>query len=98
MKQRSSYYNILDAISNLLGVTNTTQDPTDSILKYIIPVCSDNLKDAFIHMGGNISNFTDLKKQKSELKVLRKWGKDTIEEGARQIVQPRGAPSMEQGW
>ena len=56
-----SYGNILSAVSNILSVTNTTEDSTESTLQAIIPLYYDTIKDAFIHMGGNISDFTDLK-------------------------------------
>ena len=46
----------------------------------------DTLKDDFFHMGGNISDLTDLKKQTVVLEVARRWGKDIIEEGEGKIA------------
>ena len=37
-------------------------------------------------MSGNISNFTDLKKQTFALDIERRWGKDIIEEVAKHIT------------
>ena len=55
IKQGRSYGNILSVLSNL--------DSTDSILKYILPLSSDILKEDFILMGGKISYLPDRNKQ-----------------------------------
>ena len=54
--------NILSVVANLLSVANTMEESTDSILQAIMPLSSDSLKDAFIHMGGKIIDLLDLKK------------------------------------
>ena len=78
IKHGSSYDNILSSVENLLSVTKTTEDSTDSIIQAIIPLYYDTLKDDFIHMGVNIGDFTDLKKQMSMLDITRRWFKDII--------------------
>ena len=85
IKQGGSYDNIISAVANLLSATNTTVEFTDSILQSILPLSYDTLKCDFIHMGGNISDFTDLKKQIVSLEIERRWGKDIIKEGARKF-------------
>ena len=54
------------------------------------PLFHETLKDAVIHMSGNISDFTNLKKQTFALEIGSRWGKDIIEEGARKIAWIRG--------
>ena len=56
IKQGRSYDNILSSVSNLLSVTKTMKDSTDSILQATIPLSFDTLKEAFIHIGGKIIN------------------------------------------
>ena len=63
IKRGSLYYNNLYTVANLLSTTNTTEEPTESILQDILSLSYETLKDAFVHMGGKISGFTDLKKQ-----------------------------------
>ena len=86
IKRGSSYNNNLSAVTNLISDTNTTEESTDSILKYIIPLSSDTPKYAFYHMGEEINNLPDLKKRTDALEVARKWGKDIIKEGVRKIA------------
>ena len=61
IKQGSSYDNILYTVVNLLSSRKTTEDSTESILKYILNLSSDTLKDDFILMGENISDLPNLK-------------------------------------
>ena len=56
------FEDILSAVANLLSVTNTTDDSTDSVLQAIIPLSSVTLKDVYFHLRGNISDFPDQKK------------------------------------
>ena len=77
IKQESSYDNILFAVENL--------EYTDSILQATIPLYSDTLKEELIHLGVNIRNFTDLKKQMVALNIEKRWCQDIIKEGARKI-------------
>ena len=56
-----------------------SEEFTESILQYILPLSSDIPKDEFIHMGGNISNLPDLDKQMVALEIESRWGKDIIE-------------------
>ena len=56
---------MMRAISNLLIIANTMDESTESILQAIIPLSYDTPSDAFSHMEGNISNLTDLKKQRA---------------------------------
>ena len=79
INQGSSCDNILSAVENILSVTNNTEDSNKYIIQVIIPLSSDTLKDAFIHMGVNIGDFTDIKKRMYALDITRKWGKDIIE-------------------
>ena len=53
IKRGRLFNNILSTEVNFNSVTKTTNDFTDS---------SYNLKDAFYHFGGNISDLLDLKK------------------------------------
>ena len=78
IKQGSSYDNILSAVANLLSVTNTTDDSTDSVLQAIIPLSSVTLKDVYFRLGGNISDFPDQKKLMDMVDITRMWGKDII--------------------
>ena len=78
IKRGISCDNILSAVANILSDTNTTEDFTDSILQDIFPITSDTLKDDFIHMGGNIGDLPDLKKQTVVLGIERRWGKGII--------------------
>ena len=54
------------------------EDSTDSILQAILHLYSDTLKEAFIHMGGDISDFTELNNQTVVLDIERGWVKDII--------------------
>ena len=80
--------NIFSTVDNLLSDTNTTEDSTDSILQYTPPPPPyyDILKEAFIHMFGKISYFTNLNNCTVPLEIERKWGMDIIEEGAMKIA------------
>ena len=80
---------ILSAVANL--------DSTDSILQTMLPLYSEILKEAFIHMCGNIIDFTNPKKQTVALDIERIWGKDIIKVVARKIAYLRGGLRMEQG-
>ena len=73
------------------------EDSTDYTLQAILPLSYDTLKDAFIHMGGNISDFPDLKKQTVALEIEKRWCQDIIKEGAIIIAYLRSGTSMEQG-
>ena len=80
IKRGSSYDNILSAISNLLSVTNTTDESTESIIQATPPPLSyDTPNETFIHMGGNISDLPDLKKQMIALDIERRRDNDIIE-------------------
>ena len=59
------------------------EESTDSILQAIIPLSSDSLKDAFIHMGGKIIDLLDLKKWTFALDIESRWVNDIIKEVAR---------------
>ena len=97
IKQGISYDNILLALANRLSVTKTTEDSTESILEYIIPLSSYTLKYAFTHVGGNIGNFPILKKQTITLDIARRCGKNIIKEGSIKISYLRGGARMNQG-
>ena len=73
-----SYDNILSAVTNFLGSANTTEDSTDSILQATHHLSFDTPKDTFIYMGGNISDFSNLKKQTVTSEIERRWGDDII--------------------
>ena len=64
-----SYDNIISAVANILNATNTMEEYTDSILLDILPLSSDTIKYAFIHMSGNISDLTYLKKKRVALDI-----------------------------
>ena len=70
--------NILSAVENL--------ESTDSILQYTLPLSSDPLKEAFIHMGVKIRKFPDLNKQTVVLEIEKRWCHDIIKEGSRKIA------------
>ena len=89
IKRGSSYDNIVSAVANL--------DYNYSILQSIIPLYSETLKGAFIHMGVKISNFPNLKKQTVALDIEKRLVQDIIKEGAKKIAYLRGGPRMEQG-
>ena len=72
IKRGVFYDDITSAMENLLSATKTTNDS-------IIPLSYDTLKDAFIHMGGNISDLPDLKKQMIALDIERRRDNDIIE-------------------
>ena len=57
-----------------------------SILQDTLSLSYDTLNDAFIHIGGKISDFNDLKKRTVVLEIERRRGKDIIKEGARKIA------------
>ena len=78
IKRGISCDNILSAVANILSAKNTTEEFTDSILQAIPPITSDTLKDDFIHMGGNIGDFPNLKKQTVVLEIERMWDKGII--------------------
>ena len=84
--QGSLYVTILSYVENLLSATNTTEESTDSTLQATPPLSYETLKEDFIHMGGNISDFPDIKKQMVVLDIERRRGKDIIKEGARKIA------------
>ena len=73
------------AKENFLSFTKTTEDSTDSILKAILSLSSDTLKDAFVNMGENISDLLDLKKRTVALDIERRRGKYIIKERERKI-------------
>ena len=50
-----SHDNIISAVAKL--------DSNDPILQAILPISSDTLNEAFIHMGGKIRNVPEIKKQ-----------------------------------
>ena len=68
IKRGSSYDNIVSAVANL--------DYNYSILQSIIPLYSETLKGAFIHMGVKIRKVTDLKKQMVALDFEKRWCQD----------------------
>ena len=86
IKRGSSYNNIISDVSNPLSVIKTMEEYTDSILQDILHLSSDTLKNAFIHMGGKITDFSDLKNQTVLLDIERRWGKDITEERARKTT------------
>ena len=74
-----SYDNILSDLADLLSATKITEDSTDSILQATpTPLSSDTLKEAFIHMGVNIDDLTNIKKQTFALDIDSRWGKYMI--------------------
>ena len=73
-----SHDNIISAVAKL--------DSNDSILQAILPISSDTLNEAFIHMGGKIRNVPEIKKQMVVLEIEKRWGQDIIKEGARKIA------------
>ena len=56
----------------------TMENSTDYILEAILPLSSDTLKYAFIHMGGKITYFPEPNKKTIALEIERGWGKDII--------------------
>ena len=72
IKQGRSYDNTLSNVANLLSVTKTTDYSTESSLQAIIPLSSDTLKDAFIHLGENISDLPDQKNQTVTVDIARR--------------------------
>ena len=64
------FIHILSAVENL--------EPTKSILQDILPLSSATIKETFIHMGGKVNYFTELKKRTVVLDIERRWGKDII--------------------
>ena len=62
IKQGILFHKILSTVARIYSVTDTTDESTESALQDITPLSFDNLKDAFLHLGGNIHDFPDLKK------------------------------------
>ena len=91
IKRGIFYDDITSTMEKLLSATKTTNDS-------IIPLSYDTLKDAFIHMGGNISDFPNLEKQTVALEIERRWDKYIIKEGARKTAYLGGGPRLEQRW
>ena len=77
---------ILSDVANLLIVVNATEGSTESILQAIMTLSYDILKYTFIHMGGKISDLTNLKKWTVTLDIKRRWVNNIIEEGSRKIA------------
>ena len=82
IKWGSAYYNILSTVENLRSATNNMDYSTESVIQYIIPLSYDTFKDSLFHLGGKISDFSDLKKRTVAVEISRRWGKDIIKEGA----------------
>ena len=55
------FENITTSVSNLWSDTKTTEDSTNSVLQGIFALSADTLNDAFFHLGGNISELSNLK-------------------------------------
>ena len=79
-KRGSLYDNILSTVANTDSIDYILQDTPPP------PLSSDTLNDTFIHMGGNISYLTNLKKQTVASDIENRRGKDIIEEGAKTIA------------
>ena len=73
IKRGSLYDNILSALVNLLSATNTTEDSTESIFQYILPLSSDTLEEAFILMGENMSDFLTSISKRSRCRLKGDW-------------------------
>ena len=67
--------NIISTVANILSTTKTMEESTYSILQDIITLSSNTLNDAFFHMGGDNSDFTNLKKRTFALDIEKSWGK-----------------------
>ena len=74
------------------------ENSTDSVLQNITPLSSGTLKDAYLHLGVNISYFPNPKKQIVVVENSRRWVKDITKKVVRVILYLRGWTSMEQGW
>ena len=86
--QGISFEKILSVLANLWSDTDATEESTDSVLQGIISLSSDTLKDAFFHLGGNISDLPDLNNSTVAVGIAQMWGKHIIEEGAMTSVNP----------
>ena len=82
IKRGSLYDHTLSDVANLYSTDSSLQATPPPPL----PIYSNTLKEAFIHMGGKIIYFTDLKNQTFVLEIKSRWVKDIIKEGARKIA------------
>ena len=54
------------------------EESTDYVLQGILTLSTDTLKEAFFHLGGNISDLPDLKKCTTDVGITKTWGKPII--------------------
>ena len=87
IKQGILFHKILSTVARIYSVTDTTDESTESALQDITPLSFDNLKDAFLHLGGNIHDFPDLKKWTFMVQISKRWGKGIIKEGAMSFLK-----------
>ena len=79
-----------DSISTLekpLSENETIEDSTGSIIQGILDLYADTLREAFFHLGWNISYLTDLKKRTVAVEIENRWDKNIIEEGLMTVVK-----------
>ena len=88
--QGISFEKVLSAVSNLWSDTKTTEGSTEYFLQCILALSSGILKDVSLQLGGNISDFTDLKKRIVVMDTAQRWVKRIIEEGEIICYEGRG--------
>ena len=64
---------ILCRAVDLLRNTNTTKDPTDSVLQYILVLSVYTIKENWFHLVGYIVEFLNLKKQTVAEEIMWSW-------------------------
>ena len=58
------------------------ENSNESLLQGILDLSYDTIKYSFLHFGGSISEFCDLKKCTVEVEITQWWGQRITEEGA----------------
>ena len=59
----------------------TMENPNESFLQGILDLSYDTIKYSFLHFGGSISEFCDLKKCTVEVEITQWWGQRITKEG-----------------
>ena len=54
--------------------TKTSEDPIYPLRQVLLSLPTDTTTDAFYHLSGNISDFSDQNKQTVTAEIVRKWG------------------------
>ena len=68
-----SFAELLTETYNLPRGKNTSEDPRKPIFQVLLNLYTDTIKDDFYHIGGNISELSDQKKQTVAAEIVWKW-------------------------